>query len=664
MSLTIYKVVVFSTDSFDVLGFRRALKKASIHCETVFISAYEELEQIIHQENRETFDLALVEYGENIEDSCRAAQLLVGETDLPIIGIFMPDSFETIARELSEGITSYVVQSQKGEHFDVLSVLIRNNVRSQTDVVKFDRFREQIAMLKREQHALLNSSLTLISYHQPDTRIIWSNAYEEEGEVSSYDYLAGRLCKEIWKNGGIPNGKCPVATAVETGESVEAEVTTLDGYTMLQRSYPVKNEDGKVVGVMASTLDMSAVSPAQEAMRTAARIQASATLAGGIAHKFNNLMAGVMGNVSLALQDLTENHPACPLLYEIEQAAHTAGELSEQLLAFARGGKYLPKRINMNEVITEALQTHSRRLPGKIKLDHELTKDLWPIDANQAQMGLLLTQVFNNAVEAIEASDRFQRGEGRISIITTNEQIVDSANSQKPWLRDGRYVCVAIEDNGCGMSAETRQKIFEPFFTTKKKGRGLGLSGAYGIVRSHEGHIFVESEKGRGTTVAIHIPATNVEELPVEPPAKAIAETPRPIVLARGSETVLVVDDEAMLRKAIHRLLKRLGYTVLEASSGDEAVTLAKEYEGPIHITLLDMIMPGLDGMDAYRQLKEQYPTMEVIVMSGYDRETYGDALIDAGAGAFMQKPVPMDRIASEIRRILDDKETPPVPAD
>ena len=401
---------------------------------------------------------------------------------------------------------------------------------------------------------------------------------------------------------------------------------------------------------------MSAVSPAQEAMRTAARIQASATLAGGIAHKFNNLMAGVMGNVSLALQDISETHPAAQLLYEIEQAAHTAGELSEQLLAFARGGKYLPKRISMNEVITEALQTHSRRLPEKIRLQHDLVKDLWSIDANQAQMGLLLSQVFNNAVEAIEASERFEAGEGKIFIRTSNEQIVDSANSQKPWLRDGRYVCVSVEDNGCGMSPETRQKIFEPFFTTKKKGRGLGLSGAYGIVRSHEGHIFVESEKEKGTTVTIHLPATNVEELPVEAEAAEDGETNRPIVLARGNETVLVVDDEAMLRKAIRRLLGRLGYTVLEAGSGDEAVSIAKAHEGTIHITLLDMIMPGLDGMDAYRQLKDIYPSMQVIVMSGYDRETYGDALVEAGAGAFLQKPIPMDRFASEIRRILDGK--------
>lgn len=655
MSLTIYNVIVFSDSGFDLLGFRRALKKASFHCETVFVDSCDELNRSLDGDDG-AFDLAVVDYGDAAEEALRAAQILVGETDLPIIGIFGPDSHELIARELQEGITSYVVRATKGDHFDVLSVLIRSNVRKQGDLAKFDRFREQIAMLKKEQFALLNSSLTLISYHRPDTQIIWSNAYEEDGEVSSYDYLAGRYCREIWKNGGIPNGKCPIATAVETGESVEAEVTTLDGYTMLQRSYPIKDDNGKTIGVMASTLDMSAVSPAQEAMRTAARIQASATLAGGIAHKFNNLMAGVMGNVSLALQDLGEGHPACPLLYEIEQAAHTAGELSEQLLAFARGGKYLPKRINMNEVITEALQTHSRRLPEKIKLSHDLSKELWPIDANQAQMGLLLAQVFNNAVEAIEASERFESGEGKIFIRTSNEQIVDSANSKKPWLRDGRYVCISLEDNGCGMSAETRQKIFEPFFTTKKKGRGLGLSGAYGIVRSHEGHIFVESEKGTGTTVTIHIPATNVEELPVETKGTGESEVVRPAVLARGTETVLVVDDEEMLRKAVRRLLVRLGYTVLEASSGDEALDVARNYDGPIHITLLDMIMPGLDGMDAYRQLKKSYPDMEVIVMSGYDRETYGDALLDAGAGAFLQKPVPMDRFASEIRRILDEK--------
>ncbi|MBN2341361.1 MAG: response regulator [Deltaproteobacteria bacterium] len=655
--MTIYKVIVFSGSGFDVLGFRRALKKSTIHCEMVFIDNVEDLDILIEKETEDAFDAAIIDYEHDSTLAAGAAQILISDTDLPIFGIFSPEHPEIISKELAEGINNYVIRSTKGEHFDILSTLIRINVSTKSELGKYDRFREQIANLKREQHALLNSSLTLISYHQPDTRILWSNAYEEEGEVSSYDYLAGRYCKEIWKNGGVPNGKCPIATAVETGESVEAEVTTLDGYTMLQRSYPVKNEEGKVVGVMASTLDMSAVSPAQEAMRTAARIQASATLAGGIAHKFNNLMAGVMGNVSLALQDIDERHPATQLLYEIEQAAHVAGELSEQLLAFARGGKYLPKRINFNQVITEALQTHSRRLPEKISLEHQLDRQLWSIDANQAQMGLLLSQIFNNAVEAIEASERFEEGSGKIVIRTSNEHIVDSASSQKPWLRDGKYICVAIEDNGCGMSPETRQKIFEPFFTTKKKGRGLGLAGAYGIVRSHEGHIFVDSEKETGTTVTVHLPASNVEELPIEADAaSAREEAYKPVELARGTETVLVVDDEAMLRKAVKRLLERLGYTVFEASSGDEAVSMARESDRPIHITLLDMIMPGLDGMDTYRQLKDLYPEMEIIVMSGYDRETYADALLDAGAAAFLQKPIPMDRFASEIRRLLDKK--------
>lgn len=658
MSLTIYKIVIFSSSRFDLLGFRRALKKSVIQCDSIFVSTYEELERLIDIQGEEKFDAAIVDYEEDLDTAYKAAQMLIAETELPIFGIFSNSHYDIIANELVEGISSYVIAGPKGEHFDILPALMRTQVSTKTELGKFDRFREQIAILKREQNALLNSSLTLVSYHQPDTRIIWSNAYEEEGEVSAYDYLAGRYCKEIWKNGGIPNGKCPVATAVETGDSVEAEVTTLDGYTMLQRAYPIKNEKGKILGVMASTLDMSAVSPAQEAMRTAARIQASATLAGGIAHKFNNLMAGVMGNVSLALQDLTEGHPAVELLYEIEQAAHVAGELSEQLLAFARGGKYLPKRINMNEVITETLQTHSRHLPHNISLEHQLDKTLWSIDANQAQMVLLLSQIFNNSVEAIEASSRFDEGKGSIRIVTTNEHIVDSAKSHKPWLRDGKYVLISVEDNGCGMSAETKQKIFEPFFTTKKKGRGLGLAGAYGIVRTHDGHIFIETEKDAGTKVTIHIPASNVEELPVDQKlASQAVGHHHPAQLARGSETVLVVDDEAMLRKAIHRLLGRLGYTVLEASSGDEAVEIAKSYDKPIHITLLDMIMPGLDGMDAYRQLRQEYPDMEIVIMSGYDRETYAEALLDAGAGAFLQKPIPMELFASEIRRILDEKQ-------
>ncbi|MBN2802085.1 MAG: response regulator, partial [Deltaproteobacteria bacterium] len=562
--------------------------------------------------------------------------------------------------EIENGLEGYVIADKKGHYLNILFMDLCKKIPEKNINTHGPYNYSNIGSANIDEMdftGILGASLTLIAKHRVDTMIDWSNAYDES-EEGKIDVLVGRFSNEIWKNGGRMDGSCPIATCIKTGIPQEAEVITLDGYTMLQRAFPLKNQDGNISGAISSTLDMSSVSPTNEAMRAAARIQASATLAGGIAHKFNNLMSAILGNVSLATVDIPAENPMLQLLKEIEHAAVTAGDLSEQLLVFARGGKYMQVPINLNDVIMQTIQTQALELPDNIRLLTSFDNKINLVEANHAQITLLLSQLISNAIEAYDVQGS-KRKDGIIQVSTVNRFVDSESESAGTWLKNGRYVLLTVSDTGCGMSPETKKKIFEPFFTTKKKGRGLGLASAYGIVRSHEGHIFIESEKERGTTVRVYIPVSNVSEMPDS--VLQIVKDKRDNSdfkeeIKGGTETILVVDDEAMLRKAIKRLLQRLGYNVLEAHTGVAAINVATEHKGKIDLTLLDMIMPGIEGLEAYRQLHKLHPEMPVIIMSGYDSETYGKPLLSSGASSFLQKPVPMDTFAREIRRVLDEK--------
>jgi len=405
-------------------------------------------------------------------------------------------------------------------------------------------------------------------------------------------------------------------------------------------------DEGRTVGAIASTLDTSALAPAEEAIKIAVRAQASATVAGGIAHKLNDLMAGVAANVDLVLQEVGDRPEASALLNEIEDAALSAGRLSDHLLAFARGGKYVPKILDLNDSVAEAVQIQARNCPDEIRIESRLDGGLWKIEANPAQMSLLAAQLLANAIEAI-------RGAGCVTVATVNETVAGTDGERRPWLEPGRYAVLEIADDGCGMPNEIRAKMFEPFFSTKGRGRGLGLAGAYGVVHGHGGHIAVDSASGKGTRVTVYLPAVDADEASRGAIGSGAPRSPVEAPAGQG-EVVLVIDDEDIVRHAVARFLTRRGYLVLKAADGDEALRVCARFEDKIHLALLDMIMPGRDGMEIFRELRESRPGMAIVVMSGYDRGTYERALLEAGARAFLQKPVPMDVLAAAVRTAID----------
>ncbi len=395
---------------------------------------------------------------------------------------------------------------------------------------------------------------------------------------------------------------------------------------------------GRLVGAVIGLMNITERKQAEAAMLRASRMEAAATLAGGIAHDFNNLMVGVLGNAELLRMECADRPDTMRKLADIAQSAQRAGELAQQMLAFARGGKYRPKVLSLNDTLRETLRLHQHAFPPRVWITWDIEPKLWNILADPAQMGQVVMNLCINAVEAIQ-------GNGRVTLTTRNLEIDEEFAETHPGLRPGRYAYLSIEDTGCGMSPETQARVFEPFFTTKFQGRGMGLAAIYGIIRNHEGHISVHSEVGRGTTFKIYLPATEAE---IPAPPKPTREIPT------GTETVLVVDDEEMVLEVTRRMLERLGYRVLCAHNGKEAVETARSFDGDIHLALLDMGMPVMGGEEAYPMLMEALPELKVILYSGYEPDSASLALLDAGAKAFLHKPFRVEVLAQAIRKVLD----------
>ncbi len=391
-------------------------------------------------------------------------------------------------------------------------------------------------------------------------------------------------------------------------------------------------------GAIITSQDITERKRADEALQAASRMEAVATLAGGIAHKFNNLMAVVLGNASIVREELGDAHPRATALRQVEETAQSAAKLVRQMLAFARAGKYQPTVLNLNDIIEETLRLGELAFPRGVHMECELWPKLWSVEAELGQLSEVFTNLCLNAVEAIE-------GDGVVRISTRNVDVDGAFARAHPGLSPGRYVCLSVEDTGRGMSAETVSRVFEPFFTTKFQGRGLGLATVYGIVKHHGGHVAVDSQEGRGTTFRVYLPASKVEP---EGPFKSRG------ILRRGTETILVVDDEDMILEVTRMALGALGYQVLLARNGQEAVGIARNFDGDIHLVLLDMVMPGMGGAQAYPLLMEARPNVKVLIISGHELDSSVQALLDAGADGFLAKPLSPKELAQEIRSALD----------
>ena len=372
----------------------------------------------------------------------------------------------------------------------------------------------------------------------------------------------------------------------------------------------------------------------------AQKMESIGTLAGGIAHDFNNLLMGFQGNISLMLLDLEEDHPHAEYLKNMESYVLRGSELTRQILGFARRGKYQVKTTNINDLLDKSAEMFSRT-KKEITIHTKFQDDLWPVDVDRGQLEQVLLNLFVNAWQAMS-------GGGEIYIETKQAYLEDDYD--KPYeIAPGPYVRISITDTGIGMDDDIQQKIFEPFFTTKAVGRGtgMGLASAYGIIKNHGGIINVYSEKGHGATFKIYLPASD-KTVP--------KEKPKTQKLLKGTETILLVDDEDMVIDIGKEILEKLGYTVFTAASGTEALSLFKNNHTEIDLVILDMIMPDMSGRDTFENLKTCQSDVKVLLSSGYSIDGQATEIINSGCRGFIQKPFSLKQLSRKMREILDEQ--------
>ena len=411
----------------------------------------------------------------------------------------------------------------------------------------------------------------------------------------------------------------------------------------------VRDEHGAPAYLISQVIDISdrkqaedALRESEDQLRQAQKMEAVGQLAGGIAHDFNNLLMAIMSNAELAALELSPTAPAAPHIDEIKSASRRARALTQQLLAFSRKQMLQPRVLDLNVVVRDAEQILRRLIGETIEMSVKLDASLGQVRADQGQ----LVQVLMNL--AVNARDAMPSG-GQLSIESSNRDVTAAEAGARRGLRDGRYVVLQVRDSGVGMDDDTMARIFEPFFTTKPPGHGtgLGLSTAYGIVKQSGGYIAVDSRIGEGTTFTIMLPRVFEPSEPAAAPQPEVPATP-----SRG--TVLLVEDESAVRKATKRMLRRFGFSVIEAKHGSDALAQWEEHGDAVDVVLTDVVMPSMGGAELVRSLRERKPRLRVVFMSGYTQGTLELSTMDEAATRFLPKPFTADLLVKTLRELID----------
>ncbi|CAB1079037.1 diguanylate cyclase/phosphodiesterase (GGDEF & EAL domains) with PAS/PAC sensor(s) [Olavius algarvensis Delta 1 endosymbiont] len=402
---------------------------------------------------------------------------------------------------------------------------------------------------------------------------------------------------------------------------------------------PVRGQDGAITNFVSVQRDVTHEVELQKQLRQAQKMEAIGTLAGGIAHDFNNLLMGIQGNVSLSISEPDITAPLLENLQKIEQYVQDGVKLTKQLLGFARGGKYEVHLTDLNQLLEDQSLLFSRA-NKHISFEMNYAASLWSVEADKGQLEQVILNLYMNALQAMPR-------EGTLTVRTANVTI-DKDRFQPYRVKAGRYVKFTITDTGIGMDEKTQHRIFDPFFTTREKGRGtgLGLASVYGIVKNHDGYIDVSSSEGQGTSFEVYFPATDK----VVAPQDKSGESP-----AGAVETVLLVDDEEMIIDVGTRMLTRLGYEVLTAANGVEAVETYRANQDRIDFVLLDMVMPKVGGGEVFDRIRAINPAVKVILCSGYSIDGQATDILKRGCNAFIQKPFNLKSLSNQIRAVLDE---------
>ena len=465
----------------------------------------------------------------------------------------------------------------------------------------------------------------------------------------------------VFKARRLPSGE-PVqaeewalARTIREGATIVDELLEIEAFDgqkriILNYSAPILDEKGNVDGAIVVNLDISDRKALEEQLAQAQKMESVGRLAGGVAHDFNNMLSVILGHVELLLSDLPGDGALRTNLLEIQRAAQRSANLTRQLMAFARRQTIAPEVLDLNETIESMLTMIGRLIGEQIDVLWKPGRKLPPVCIDPAQIDQLVANLCVNARDAVG------HGVGQVTIETAEVGFSAQDCIARRGFLPGRYVMLAVSDDGCGMDEETKANIFEPFFTTKGigEGTGLGLATVYGIVKQNGGLIDVSSEPGAGTTFRIYLPAHEAGGLPApQEPRRAESWTP-------GDETILLVEDEPAILKMTRMMLERQGYTVLAAATPSAALHLAEAHPGSIDLLVTDVVMPEMNGRELANALAARHPGLGRLFMSGHTADVIAHhGVLDEGV-SFLQKPFSQNDLAVQVRELLEREDDRP----
>ena len=505
------------------------------------------------------------------------------------------------------------------------------------------------AAVLRLEGAALEAAANAIVITDHTGVITWSNAAFTNCTGYRRDEAVGRRPGELL-NSGTHDATYYAAIwqTILAGDVWHGELVNRrkDGslYTEDMTITPLKDEAGVITHFIGVQQDITQRKALEEQFRQSQKMESVGRLAGGVAHDFNNMLGVILGHVELALAEVPPGAPIRTDLEEIHEAAQRSADLTRQLLAFARKQNVIPRVIDVNATVAGSLRMMQRLIGENVALVWRPGEALWPITMDASQMDQILANLCVNARDAIT-------GVGEITIATSNCEADGALAATSPDAVPGDYVRITVSDTGSGMSSDVAAQIFEPFFTTKAfgEGTGLGLSTVYGAVRQNRGFITVASAPGEGTSFDLYLPRYTGA---VEPALRQGA----PTLVARGTETILVVEDEPPVLRMTRRALETHGYTVLCASSPADAIRIVETHRGEIHLVLTDVIMPELNGWDLAKSLCARRPDLKHLLMSGYTANVLDASSLPDRDQHFIAKPFTVGDLAMKVRGVLDQQ--------
>jgi PAS domain S-box-containing protein len=525
------------------------------------------------------------------------------------------------------------------------------------DVTHFIAIKLDIAERKRAEERIcrlaqaVENSTELIAIANPDGRISFAN----HALLQATGYKDTEIIGEFFGKTLISHNNPPaldeeirVRTLLEGGWRGECLGRRKDDsdFPVFLSTGQIKDNRGLVIGIFGIGQDITDRKRLEEQLLVSQKMEAVGRLAGGVAHDFNNLLGVIVGYSDLVLDAFPSEDPRHQQLEQIKKAGLRATSLTRQLLTFSRKQVCQPVVLDINALVTDFNKMLRRMVGEDIEFTNALHQGLGQVKVDPGQ----IEQVIMNLV--VNSRDAMPNG-GKLIIETANVDLDEDYCLLHPSVQPGRYVMLAVSDSGSGMDAKTQARIFEPFFTTKEegKGTGLGLAIVYGVVKQSEGHIWVYSELGKGTTFKIYFPR-------IDEPAQSAATDRGEAGSLRGFETILLAEDSTLLRVLTCALLENNGYEVIAAENGIEAVKLAERCDRPIHLLLTDVVMPGMNGRELADRLAVKRPDMKVLYMSGYTN----DAIVHHGVLdpklSFLQKPFSQKALTHKLREVLDRAET------